>query len=78
MNYRETRRWAVARLALGFLQMFGAVFSATLVIENGLTSLAFTAALITGLLTLLSTVLFGDVISGMLGRRVSKRVGRKA
>lgn len=78
MNYRDTRRWGLARLALGFLQMFGAVFSATLVIENGLTSLALTAALITGLLTLLSTVLFGGVISGMLGRRVSKRVGRKA
>ena len=78
MNYRDTRRWAVARLALGFLQMFGAVFWATLVIANGLTSLALTAALITGLLTLFSTLLFGGVISGMLGRRVSKRVGRKA
>jgi hypothetical protein len=54
---------AMARLALGFLQMFAAVFSATLVIENGLTSFALTAALITGLLTLLNTVLFGGVIN---------------
>ena len=78
MNYRDTRRWAVARLALGFLQMFGAVFSATLIIQNGLTSLALASALTTGLLTLLSTVLFGGVISGLLGKRVSKRVGRTA
>jgi VIT1/CCC1 family predicted Fe2+/Mn2+ transporter len=79
MSNHPPHRWATARLALGFLQMFGAVFSATLIVQSGLTSLALIAALITGLLTLLNVGLFGGVISGMLPKRCSKsHTGRKA
>ena len=46
-------------LLLGFAQMFGAVFSVTLLIRSGVTRLALAAVAITGLLTTISMLLFG-------------------
>lgn len=50
----------VVRLSLGFLQMFGAVFSATLLIYTGASMLALTSVIITGAFTTLSILLFGS------------------
>lgn len=61
----QTHRWAVVRLVLGLLQMFGAVFAATLIVQTGLNSLSLGIALATGLLTLLSISLFGGGMSGI-------------
>lgn len=77
MNHQNKSRWALARLALGLIQMFGAVFSVTLIVQDGLTSLALLTAMVTGVLTLISVVLFGGVISGILPKR-SRYTGRKA
>ena len=56
---RKESFWACARLALGFLQMFRAVFSVTLLIRTGVTTLALTAVTMTSVLTALSVLLFG-------------------
>ena len=45
------RRWAVVRLILGFLQMFGAAFSVGLIVHSGMTPLALTAVIVTGMFT---------------------------
>jgi hypothetical protein len=52
-------RWAVVRLILGFLQMFGAVFSVTVLVRTGVTALALIAVGVTGVLTTVSVLLFG-------------------
>ena len=56
---QRERWWAGTRLLLGFAQMFGAVFSVTLLIRSGVTRLALVAVAITGLLTTISMLLFG-------------------
>ena len=56
---RNIRRWAVVRLILGFLQMFGAVFSVTLLVRAGVTTPALIAVALTGVLTTVSVLLFG-------------------
>jgi hypothetical protein len=56
---RRERRWATARLVLGFLQIVGAGFSLGLLAKVGVTNLSLTSAAITGLLTTLSVLLFG-------------------
>ena len=54
-----TRARASVRLALGFAQMFGAVFSATLLLQTGVTAFAVISATVTGALTVASLLLFG-------------------
>lgn len=56
---RKERRRACVRLALGLLQMSGAVFSATLLVQTGITALALIAVATTGALTMVSVLLFG-------------------
>lgn len=58
-NVRTIRRWAFVRLILGFLQMFGAVFSVTLLVRTGVTVPALIAVTVTGVLTTVSVLLFG-------------------
>jgi len=52
------RRWALIRLILGFLQMFGAVFSVGLIVHSGITPLALAAVIVTGMFTGISLLLF--------------------
>ena len=61
MDQAAHKQWVTAslRLALGFSQMFGAVFSATLLIETGMTPLALLAVTATGVVTIVSILLFG-------------------
>jgi hypothetical protein len=56
---QKERLWAWTRLLLGFAQMFGAVFSVTLLIRSGVTRVALVAVAIIGLRTTISIVLFG-------------------
>ena len=56
---RNIRQWPVVRLILGFLQMFGAVFSVTLLVRTGVTAIALIAVAVTGVLTTVSVLLFG-------------------
>lgn len=53
------RRWALLRLVLGFLQVFGASLAFTLLLQTGVTRLALIIVTATGLCTTLSVVLFG-------------------
>ena len=53
------RRWAWVRLSLGLIQMFGAVFSVTLLVYMGVSVLALTSVIITGVFTTASILLFG-------------------
>jgi hypothetical protein len=55
---RSARRWAHVRFALGFLQMFGAAFSLGLLVFGGITPLALSAVIITGIFTTVSILLF--------------------
>jgi len=55
---RAIRRWAVARLILGVLQMVGAVFSLGLFFESGITPLTLASVLVTGMFTGISMLLF--------------------
>jgi len=55
---RAIRRWAVARLILGVLQMLGAAFSLGLFVHNGITPLTLAAVLVTGMFTGISMLLF--------------------
>jgi hypothetical protein len=52
------RRWAVVRLILGVLQMFGAAFSLGLIVHSGITPRALTAVIVTGMFTGISMFLF--------------------
>ena len=66
---RSARRWAHARFVLGFLQMFGAAFSLGLLVFGGVTPLALSVVLITGIFTTVSILLFrvckrGNTASG--------------
>lgn len=54
------RRWAFVRLLLGLAQCFGAVFSAVLLFESGVTAVSLTAVVATGLCTTVSVMLFGS------------------
>jgi hypothetical protein len=54
----SSEQWSRLRFALGMAQMFGAVFSLTLVLELGITALSLTSVIGTGLLTGLSRFLF--------------------
>lgn len=56
---RNIRRWALIRLILGFLQMFGAVFSVTLLVRTGVTVLALISVAVTSVLTTVSVLMFG-------------------
>jgi hypothetical protein len=53
------RRWALLRIALGFLQVFGASVAFGLLLQTGVTRLALIVVTATGLCTTLSVVLFG-------------------
>jgi len=55
---RSVRRWGHVRFILGFLQMFGAAFSLGLLVFDGITPLALSAVLITGIFTTISILLF--------------------
>lgn len=52
------RRWAIVRLILGFLQMFGAAFSVGLIVYSAITPQALTAVILTGMFTGISMLLF--------------------
>jgi hypothetical protein len=56
---QSERRWAWVRLVLGLAQMFGAVFSVTLLVRTGVTAVALIAVALTGVLTTVSVLLFG-------------------
>lgn len=53
------RRWALLRLLLGFLQVFGASLGIGLLVQTGVTSLSLLVVTLTGLCTTLSVLLFG-------------------
>ena len=53
------RRWAVARLVLGFAQVFGAAFAATLLVQAGVTRIALLVVTLAALCTTVSVLLFG-------------------
>jgi hypothetical protein len=53
------RRWALLRLLLGVLQVFGASLGAGLILQIGVTSLTLLVVLLTGLCTTASILLFG-------------------
>jgi hypothetical protein len=55
---RSVRRWAHVQVILGFLQMFGAAFSLGLLVFGGISPLALSAVLITGIFTTISILLF--------------------
>lgn len=55
---RNSKRWAHVRFALGFLQMVGSVFSLGLFVVGGVTPLALSSALVTGVFTTVSILLF--------------------
>lgn len=57
-NVRTIRRWAVVRLILGFLQMFGAAFSVGLIVYGRITPLALASVIVTGAFTGISMLLF--------------------
>lgn len=54
-----SRQWQAVRLILGFLQMGGAVFSATLIVLTGINRLSLASVVSTCVLTSVSVVLFG-------------------
>jgi hypothetical protein len=53
------RRWALLRLVLGFLQVFGASLGVGLLLQTGVTTLSLLVVTLTGLCTTVSVVLFG-------------------
>lgn len=55
---RTSRAAAVSRIILGLAQMFGATFSAVLVLRTGVNAASLGATAITVMLTVLSRVLF--------------------
>jgi hypothetical protein len=58
MNATIIRRWALVRLILGFLQMFGAVFAVAMLVQSGITPLAISAVLVTAVFTGTSQLIF--------------------
>lgn len=56
---RRERRWAMVRLGLGFLQVFGASLGLGLLLQLGVTRLALVVVVLTGLCTTASVLLFG-------------------
>jgi hypothetical protein len=60
MTTQCERRWAIARILLGFLQMAGAAFSLALLVEAGVDKLSLISIAVTGLLTTISVLLFGS------------------
>lgn len=57
-SVRNIRRWALVRLILGFLQMFGVAFSVGLMVYSGITPLALASVIVTGAFTGISMLLF--------------------
>ena len=57
--HRNERRWAWVRLSFGFIQMFGAVFSVTLLVYTGVSVLTLSSVIVTGVFTTVSILLFG-------------------
>jgi len=55
----SVRQWAVFRLVPGFMQMAGATASLALLLSSGLNEVSLTAAVLTGLMTAVSALLFG-------------------
>jgi hypothetical protein len=55
---RASRLAAVSRIILGLAQMFGATFSAVLLLQTGVNAASLGATAITLILTVLSRVLF--------------------
>ena len=58
MPLSREQRWAMVRLAFGFVQMFGAVFALTLIVWTGVTVWSLGTVVATGLVTGTSLVLF--------------------
>jgi hypothetical protein len=56
----STRRWAVVRLLLGYLQMTGAIVSAALLLQTGTNTASLGAVVLTCALTTVSVILFGS------------------
>lgn len=54
------QRWALLRIALGMFQVVGAVFSAILLLELGVTTASLIAVVATCLCTAISVLLFGS------------------
>lgn len=54
------RRWAVIRLVLGQLQIFGATVALVLLFQMGVTPLSLGVVVATGLCTSVSVLLFGS------------------
>ena len=67
------KRWAWLRLILGFLQMFGAVFSLVLVILLGVVPWSLGSLIATGLLTTASIILFGEKPFGIIRKRMETK-----
>lgn len=59
MAWSPERRWALLRLLLGFAQLFGTSLSLVLLFLTGVTTVALTALVLTGLCTAVSVLLFG-------------------
>jgi hypothetical protein len=57
------------RVALGLLQMFGAVFSVVLLMASGVTTVALVAVALTALCTSISVLLFGRSRAADASRR---------
>ena len=53
------RRWALLRLVLGFLQVFGASLGVGLLVQTGVTRVSLLVVTLTGLCTTVSVLLFG-------------------
>jgi hypothetical protein len=58
LSFSLNRHWALLRLLIGCLQMFGAAFSLTLFLWLGIHHLAVGAMIATAALTMLSRLLF--------------------
>ena len=54
------RRWAIIRVVLGLLQIFGASLSVVLLLTTGVSPVALTAVALTCLGTTVSVLLFGS------------------
>lgn len=59
LEQRHERRWGLLRLALSFLQVFGASTAVGLLLQIGVTRLTLLAVVLTGLCTTTSILLFG-------------------
>lgn len=58
MSAQTVRQWALVRLILGFLQMFGVAFSVGLIVYSGITPLLLAGVIATGMFTGISQLLF--------------------